>query len=114
MVISEYEEREKYLIVENSEMRDCLSAMQKELITMLNEPNTESMQKVSIVILMTHGMYVYSNCMLYISNCTKQYIEISSKNTLNLYPWSTRITYIILYKLSNPNNKTPFKKTKHR
>ncbi len=42
LVITDYEERQKQLMVENTELRSCLNNMQKELVQLLNEPSVPS------------------------------------------------------------------------
>ena len=39
-VISDYEDRQKQLLVENSKMRECLVGLQKDLVAMMRDPNT--------------------------------------------------------------------------
>ena len=50
-VISSYEAKQKQLLVENSDMRQCLNNLQKELLSLLNAPddviqNTELLARV--------------------------------------------------------------------
>ena len=44
-VINTYEEKHKELLVENSEMRQCLSQMQSELVALLHSPTKPAIER---------------------------------------------------------------------